>query len=327
MSEMTYDLPDDLQVEADGPIRIVRLNRPEQLNATNHELHPGLAALFPQLDADPDARVAVHHRQRPGVLGRRRLRLHRRARRATPSCAARRLDRRPPDRHRHGRVPRAGRGRGQRAGRRARLQPRGAVRHRLHGRERPPRRPPRDGRPRRRRRRTGHLAAAHQPAAGQGVRADRRPHPRRSGRPQIGLVNHVCPDDEVLDAGPGLRPPHRQAAPSGPPRTPSASSTCTSSGRCWPRSTSPSPPRTGRSPRPSCGPTSTGCCPARPDRKPKERSHVDFELDDEQLELQRRRAGHRRAGVPAGAGAGGRGRRRRRLRRCGRRSSGSTGRA
>src|SRR6476619_5729532 len=56
---MNYDLPDELQVEADGPIRIVRLNRPEQLNATNHPLHQGLADLFPQLDADPDARVAV----------------------------------------------------------------------------------------------------------------------------------------------------------------------------------------------------------------------------------------------------------------------------
>ena len=56
---MTYDLPDALQVEADGPIRVVRLNRPEQLNATNHELHEGLAALFPQLDADRDARAAV----------------------------------------------------------------------------------------------------------------------------------------------------------------------------------------------------------------------------------------------------------------------------
>ncbi len=59
MNDMTYDLPDVLQVEADGPLRVVRLNRPEQLNATNHELHSGLAALFPQLDADPDARVAV----------------------------------------------------------------------------------------------------------------------------------------------------------------------------------------------------------------------------------------------------------------------------
>ena len=53
---MTYDLPDSIQVEVDGPIRIVRLNRPEQLNATNHELHEGLASLFPQIDADRDAR-------------------------------------------------------------------------------------------------------------------------------------------------------------------------------------------------------------------------------------------------------------------------------
>ncbi len=56
---MNYDLPDALQVEADGPVRVIRLNRPEQLNATNRELHAGLAALFPQLDADDDARVAV----------------------------------------------------------------------------------------------------------------------------------------------------------------------------------------------------------------------------------------------------------------------------
>jgi enoyl-CoA hydratase/carnithine racemase len=56
---MSYDLPDELQVEADGPVRVVRLNRPEQLNATNRELHSGLAALFPQLDDDDGARVAV----------------------------------------------------------------------------------------------------------------------------------------------------------------------------------------------------------------------------------------------------------------------------
>jgi enoyl-CoA hydratase/carnithine racemase len=54
-----YDLPEEIQVEADGPIRIVRLNRPEQLNATNHILHKGLAQVWPQLDADVDARVAV----------------------------------------------------------------------------------------------------------------------------------------------------------------------------------------------------------------------------------------------------------------------------
>jgi hypothetical protein len=54
-----YDLPPEIQIEIDGPIRIVRLNRPEQLNATNHELHHGLARLFPQIDADLDARAVV----------------------------------------------------------------------------------------------------------------------------------------------------------------------------------------------------------------------------------------------------------------------------
>ena len=55
----TYDLPDELQVRSEGPIRVVTLNRPDDLNATNHVLHAGLAALFPQLDADAEARVAV----------------------------------------------------------------------------------------------------------------------------------------------------------------------------------------------------------------------------------------------------------------------------
>jgi enoyl-CoA hydratase/carnithine racemase len=55
----SYELPPAIEVESDGPIRLVRLNRPEQLNATNHELHQGLAELFPQIDADPDARAVV----------------------------------------------------------------------------------------------------------------------------------------------------------------------------------------------------------------------------------------------------------------------------
>jgi enoyl-CoA hydratase/carnithine racemase len=56
---MKYDLPDVIRVEADGPLRIVRLNRPDQLNAINDELHLGLTRLFPQLTADADARAAV----------------------------------------------------------------------------------------------------------------------------------------------------------------------------------------------------------------------------------------------------------------------------
>ena len=56
---MKYDLPDVVRVESDGPVRIIRLSRPEQLNAINDELHLGLTRLFPQLSADRDARVAV----------------------------------------------------------------------------------------------------------------------------------------------------------------------------------------------------------------------------------------------------------------------------
>ena len=56
---MHYDLPDVIRVETDGPVRVVHLSRPEQLNAINDELHLGLTRLFPQLSADADARVAV----------------------------------------------------------------------------------------------------------------------------------------------------------------------------------------------------------------------------------------------------------------------------
>lgn len=54
-----YDVPAEITVEVDGPLRIVRLNRPEALNSVNHELHEGLAGLFPQLSADRDARAVV----------------------------------------------------------------------------------------------------------------------------------------------------------------------------------------------------------------------------------------------------------------------------
>ena len=56
---MEYRLPEVIRVESDGPVRIVHLSRPEQLNAVNDEVHLGLTRLFPQLSADADARVAV----------------------------------------------------------------------------------------------------------------------------------------------------------------------------------------------------------------------------------------------------------------------------
>lgn len=55
----SYDLPEVIQIDVEGPVRVIRLNRPEELNATNRELHAGLAALWPQLDADVGARAAV----------------------------------------------------------------------------------------------------------------------------------------------------------------------------------------------------------------------------------------------------------------------------
>jgi enoyl-CoA hydratase/carnithine racemase len=56
---MEYELPDAVRVEADGPVRVVKLSRPEQLNAVNDDLHLALTRVFPMLTADADARVAV----------------------------------------------------------------------------------------------------------------------------------------------------------------------------------------------------------------------------------------------------------------------------
>jgi enoyl-CoA hydratase/carnithine racemase len=54
-----YSVPPSIEVAADGPLRIITLNRPDNLNATNHELHQGIADIWPQIDADPEARVVV----------------------------------------------------------------------------------------------------------------------------------------------------------------------------------------------------------------------------------------------------------------------------
>jgi enoyl-CoA hydratase/carnithine racemase len=52
-------MPNEIDVEADGPLRIIRLNRPDALNAVDDALHSGLAALWPRLNEDRDARAAV----------------------------------------------------------------------------------------------------------------------------------------------------------------------------------------------------------------------------------------------------------------------------
>jgi enoyl-CoA hydratase/carnithine racemase len=54
-----YDLPEEIDVREDGPLRIITLNRPEALNAVNDALHTGLARLWPRLSEDREARAAV----------------------------------------------------------------------------------------------------------------------------------------------------------------------------------------------------------------------------------------------------------------------------
>ena len=56
---MKYELPASIRVESDGPLRIVRLARPEHLNALNEELHLALTQVWPMLSADTEARAAV----------------------------------------------------------------------------------------------------------------------------------------------------------------------------------------------------------------------------------------------------------------------------
>lgn len=48
-----------LLIEGDGPIRVVRLNRPEVGNAINEEMHHSLASVWETLSADPAIRVVV----------------------------------------------------------------------------------------------------------------------------------------------------------------------------------------------------------------------------------------------------------------------------
>ncbi|HEX2943123.1 MAG TPA: enoyl-CoA hydratase-related protein, partial [Rhodopila sp.] len=45
--------------EKRGPISIIRINRPERLNAINQPVAEGLQQAFKAFDADPEQRVAV----------------------------------------------------------------------------------------------------------------------------------------------------------------------------------------------------------------------------------------------------------------------------
>jgi len=69
-----YDMPTEIDVAADGPLRIITLNRPDSLNSVNDALHHGLAKLWQRMSDDQSVRAAVI-RCRTGVFGWWRLRL------------------------------------------------------------------------------------------------------------------------------------------------------------------------------------------------------------------------------------------------------------
>lgn len=54
-----YDMPAEIDVRAEGVLRIVTLNRPDALNAVDDALHSGLARLWPRLSEDPEVRAVV----------------------------------------------------------------------------------------------------------------------------------------------------------------------------------------------------------------------------------------------------------------------------
>lgn len=56
---MKYNLPRELDISGDGAIRVVTLNRPDELNAVNQPMHWGLANLWRQLAEDRAAKVVI----------------------------------------------------------------------------------------------------------------------------------------------------------------------------------------------------------------------------------------------------------------------------
>ena len=54
-----YGLSEELVVGADGPVRVVQLNRPADLNGVNRAMHGSLARIWDHLSSDTGARVVV----------------------------------------------------------------------------------------------------------------------------------------------------------------------------------------------------------------------------------------------------------------------------
>jgi enoyl-CoA hydratase len=54
-----YDMPVEINVRAEGALRIITLNRPDSLNSVNDDLHSGLARIWQRLSDDRTAHAAV----------------------------------------------------------------------------------------------------------------------------------------------------------------------------------------------------------------------------------------------------------------------------
>jgi enoyl-CoA hydratase len=52
-------MPQEIDVRAEGALRVITLNRPDSLNSVNDDLHHGLARLWQRLSDDRQARAAV----------------------------------------------------------------------------------------------------------------------------------------------------------------------------------------------------------------------------------------------------------------------------
>ena len=54
-----YDVPEQLIVEADGPVRVITMNNPDMRNAFIDPLHEAMRNIWYQISRDRDARAVV----------------------------------------------------------------------------------------------------------------------------------------------------------------------------------------------------------------------------------------------------------------------------
>jgi enoyl-CoA hydratase len=56
---MNYELPDEILIESDGPVRILTINRPQKMNAIDPPLYRALGGVWQQIEHDREARAVL----------------------------------------------------------------------------------------------------------------------------------------------------------------------------------------------------------------------------------------------------------------------------